>query len=117
MKEKILDETNKYATQKNTNFVLSVANVNKFNAILMFKGYYPLPRTGMFLEEVEYVDFALVYKVMRIRNFEEYKRYIHNFVKVRKSFDITNKSSKKFDFFHTYYSFDKRLVQYTYKRM
>ena len=50
LKEKILVETNRYAAQKNTNFVLFMADLNAFNAILILTGYHSLTRTRLFWE-------------------------------------------------------------------
>ena len=62
LKEKILVETNRYAAQKNTNFVLSMADLNAFNAILILTGYHhSLPRTRLFWEKEEDVGVAMVY--------------------------------------------------------
>ena len=41
LKEKILVETNRYASQKNTNFVLSMADLNAFNTILIIHSHEP----------------------------------------------------------------------------
>ena len=68
----------------------------------------------------------MVYEAMSTKDFEEIKRYIHfadndnldnndKFAKVRKLYDITNKTLQQFGFFHTYYSIDEQMVPYTGK--
>ena len=63
---------------------------------------------------------------MSRKDFEEIKRYIHfadndnldnnyKFAKVRKLYDITNKTLQQFGFFHTYYSIDEQMVPYAGK--
>ena len=47
LKENILVVTNRYAAQKNTNFVLSMTDLKAFNAILVLTGYHSLPRTRL----------------------------------------------------------------------
>ena len=68
----------------------------------------------------------MVYEAMSRKDFEEIKRYIHfadndnldnndKFAKVRKLYDIANKTLQQFSFFHTYYSIDEQMVPYTAK--
>ena len=118
-------ETKRFATQKNTN-VLSMADLNTFNVILMLTGYHSLSRTRMFWEKEDDVGVALVYEAMSRKDFEEIKRYTHfadndnldtndKFAEQRKLYDITNKTLQQFVFFHTYYSIDEQMVPYTGK--
>ena len=68
----------------------------------------------------------MVYEAMSREDFKEIKRYIHfadndnldnngKFAKVRKLYDIRNKTLQQFGFFHTYYSNDEQMVPYTDK--
>ena len=103
-----------------------MADLNAFNAILILTGYHSLPRTKLFWEKEEDVGVAMVYEAMSRKDFEEIKRYIHfadngnldnndKFAKVRKPYDIRNKTLQQFGFFRTYYSIDKQMVTYTGK--
>ena len=100
LKEKILVETNRYAAQRNTNFFLSMADLNAFNAILILTGYHSLPRTRLFWEKEEDVGVAMVNENMSRKDFEEIKQYLHfadngnldnngKFAKVRNIYYIT----------------------------
>ena len=126
LKEKIFVETNRYAAQKNINFVLSMADLNAFNVILMLTGYHSLPRIRLFWEKEEDIGVAMVYEAMSRKDYKEIKRYIHfagndsldtndKFAKVRKLYDIKNKTLQQFAFFHTCYSIDEQMVPCTGK--
>ena len=48
LKAMIVEETNRYAAQKNSKALFTTANLKTFNAVLMLTGYHSLLRTCMF---------------------------------------------------------------------
>ena len=126
LKAMIVEETNRYAAQKNNKALFTTADLETFNVVLMLTGYHSLPRTRMFWEKEDDIGLSIVYESISRREFEELKRFIHfadnyslntndKFVKVRQLYDITNKNLKQFGFFHLHYSIDEQMVPYTGK--
>ena len=126
LKAMIVEETNRYAAQKNSKALFTTADLETFNAVLMLTGYHSLPRTRMFWEKEDDIGLSIVYESISRREFEELKRFIHfadnyslstndKFAKVRQLHDITNKNLKQFGFFHSHYSIDEQMLSYTGK--
>ena len=57
---KILEKSNRYASQKNSLLYLTMLDLNKLNAILMFTGYHSLIHTKVFWEKEDDVRTPLV---------------------------------------------------------
>ena len=111
LKAKIIEETNRYASQKNNNlFNLTMDNLNTFNAILMITGYHSLPRTRMFWEKEEDVGVPMIYDALSRNDFEMIKKFIHF-----ADNDNLNVNIQQFGFFHTHYSIDEQMIPYTGK--
>ena len=51
LKAMIVEETNRYAAQKNSKALFTTADLETFNAVLRLTGYHSLPRTRMFWEK------------------------------------------------------------------
>ena len=107
LKAMIVEETNRYAAQKNSNALFTTADLETFNAVLMLTGYHSLPRTRMFWEKEDDIGLSIVYKSFPRKEFEELKRFIQfadnfslntndKFGKARQLYDITNKNLKQF---------------------
>ena len=122
----IVEETNRYAAQKSSKALFTIADLETFNAALMLTGYHSLPRTRMFWEKEDHIGLFIVYESISQREFEELKRFIHfvdnyslntndKFAKVRRLYDVKNKNLKQFGFFHLHYSIDEQMVPYTGK--
>lgn len=74
LKECIITETNRYASQHNdVSFQLNENDLNTFVGILLLSGYNSLPRTRMYWEKEEDVGIPLVYESMRRSEFEKIK--------------------------------------------
>ena len=126
LKAMIVEETNRYAAQKNNKALFTTADLEKVNAVLMLTGYHSLPRARMFWEKEGDIRLFIVYESISQREFEELKRFIHfadncslntndKFAKVRQLYDTTNKNLKQCGFFHSHYSIDEQMVPYTGK--
>ena len=63
LKEIILTEIYSFAVQKNSTFVLSMADLNLFHAILVMTGYHSLPHTRLYWEN-DGVGIPLIYNIM-----------------------------------------------------
>ena len=57
--------------------MLSLADLNKFHAILMMKGYHLLPHTEWYWEKEDDVGILLVYNFLSRNGFENIKWYNH----------------------------------------
>ena len=78
MKEMILEEANRYASQNNNIFFqLIMSDLNTFNEILMLTGYHSLPRTRMCWEKEEDAGASIVYEALKRTEFEAIKKYLH----------------------------------------
>ena len=126
LKAMIVEETNRYAAQKNSKTLFTTADLETFNAVLMLTGYHSLPRTRMFWEKEDDIGLSIVYESFSQREFKELKRFIHfadndslstndKFAKVRQLYGITNKNLKQFGFFRSHYSIDEQMVPCTGK--
>ena len=73
----IVEETNRYAAQKNSKSLFTTADLETFNAVLMLIGYHGLPRSRTFWEKEDDIGLCIVYKYISRREFEESKRFIH----------------------------------------
>ena len=51
IKEVVVEETNRYAPQKNTNCTFSVTDLKTFSVVLILTGYHSPSRTSMFWEK------------------------------------------------------------------
>ena len=122
----IVEETNRYAAQKNSKALFTTADLETFNAVLMLTSYHSFPRTRMFWRKKVGIGLSIVYESISQREFEELKTFIHfaddyslntndKSGKVRQLYDIANKNLKQFGFFHLHYSVDEQMVPYTGK--
>ena len=58
----IVEETSRYAAQKNSNAFFTTEDLETFNAVLMLTGYHSIPRTSMFWEKEDYIGLSFVYE-------------------------------------------------------
>ena len=65
----IVEETNRYAAQKNSKALFTTADLETFNAVLMLTGYHSLPRTRMFWEKEDDIGLSIVYESISRREF------------------------------------------------
>ena len=70
LKAMIVEETNRYAAQKNSKALFTTADLETFNAVLMLTGYYSLPRTRMFWEKEDNIGLSIVHEPVSRREFE-----------------------------------------------
>ena len=62
LKAMIVEETNRYAAQKNSKALFTTADLETFNAVLMLTGYHNLPGTRMFWEKEDNIGLSIVYE-------------------------------------------------------
>ena len=62
LKAMIVEETNRYAAQKNSKALFTTADLETFNAVLMLTGYHNLPGTRMFWEKEDNIGLTIVYE-------------------------------------------------------
>ena len=73
----IVEETNRYAAQKNGKSLFTAVDLETFNAVLMSTGYHSLRRIHMFWDKEDDIGLSIVYESISRREFEELKRFIH----------------------------------------
>lgn len=106
MLDKIIEETNRYAEQKNDAVRVTRNEMLVVLGIILFSGYRRVPSTRMYWEEQPDVSCDLVKDAIRRDRFEKILRYFHladntkinedRFFKVRDFFDALNKNLKCF---------------------
>ena len=62
LKAMIVEETNRYAAQKNSKALFTTADLETFNVVLMLTGYHSLPRTHMLWEKEDDIRLSIVYE-------------------------------------------------------
>ena len=77
LKAMIVEETNRYAAQKNSKALFTTADLETFNALLMLTGYHSLPITRMFWEKEDNIGLSILCESISQREFEELKKFIH----------------------------------------
>ncbi|XP_015907361.3 piggyBac transposable element-derived protein 3-like [Parasteatoda tepidariorum] len=121
---KTVDESNKYAGQKNNQeFNLKTDEFKQFLGILFYSGYHILPREKMYWENAPDVGTTLVSQAMSRKRYFDIKKYLHFndntaidssdlFYKVRPIYELLNESIQQFGVFSEHLSIDERLVRY-----
>lgn len=73
----IIDQTNLYAQQNNSNFRLNLESLKRFIGILLLSGYHTLPATSDYWSTSPSLGVPLVQQSMSRNNFTQIKRHIH----------------------------------------
>ncbi|KAK3878905.1 hypothetical protein Pcinc_016491 [Petrolisthes cinctipes] len=124
--EIIVDQSEKYATQKNRHgFSLTSNCQKKFLGILLFSGYRKLPSEWHYWSLDEDLDTGLVRNSMPRNRYTEIKRYLHfannenaaqntkdKAFKLRPVMDYLNKKFRAFGIFSRELSIDEQIVTY-----
>jgi hypothetical protein len=120
---KAVEESNKYAGQKNNHdFCLSIDEFKQFLGIIFYSGYHILPREKMYWENAPDTGTTLVSQTMSRKRYFDIKRYLHfndntaidsdRYYKVRPIYKLLNESLQQFGVFSEYLSIDERMVRY-----
>lgn len=73
----IIDETNRYAQQKNSNFLLHERDLKRFLGILVLSGYHTVPSVRDYWSNNPTLGVDIVKQCMSRNRFLDIKRYIH----------------------------------------
>ncbi len=103
----IVNESNRYANQRNVQLNLTSDEFKCFVGILILSGYVPLPRKAMFWQSKSDVKFTSVSNAMRRNRFDEILKFLHlannddlpandRFAKVRPYINKINERCQKF---------------------
>nr|CAH7724502.1 unnamed protein product [Callosobruchus chinensis] len=120
---KIVEETNRYSQQKNSNVLVNVTEIKCFFAILILSGYSSVLRRRMYWENSKDSHNILVSEAMSRDKFEYIMTHIHfsdnlnldesdKFAKLRPIFDHLNKCFLKYASPEEYHSVDEAMVPY-----
>nr|CAH7762501.1 unnamed protein product [Callosobruchus chinensis] len=120
---KIVEETNRYSQQKNSNVLVNVTEIKCFFAILILSGYSSVSRRRMYWENSKDSHNKLVSEAMSRDKFEYIMTHIHfsdnlnldesdKFAKLRPIFDHLNECFLKYASPEEYHSVDEAMVPY-----
>lgn len=73
----IIGETNRYARQQNSSFVLELEELRRFIGILIVSGYHTLPSVQDYWSKKPSLGVPIIKQAMTRNQFQEIKGYIH----------------------------------------
>ncbi|KAI8121783.1 PiggyBac transposable element-derived protein 2 [Lucilia cuprina] len=117
----IIEETNRYAQQKNSNFVLDNIMLHRFLGILVLSGYHTVPAARDYWSNHPTLGVPAVKLCMPRNKFLDIKKFIHfsnNFnldkndkkAKIRPLYEIINKKFMQFGIWEEDLSVDEQMV-------
>lgn len=120
---KLVEETNRYAQQKNKNVVIDISELKCFFAILLLSGYVPVSRRRMFWENAKDTHNVLAAEALSRNKFEHILSHIHvvnnsllnkndKFAKLRPLFEHLNNKFLEYAPAEEYHSIDEAMVAY-----
>lgn len=124
MIQKTVEESNKYAGQKNDpEFSLKSDEMKQFLGIMFYSGYHILPREKMYWENAPDTGTTIVSQAMSRKKYFDIKKYLHfndnttidssdRYYKVRPIYNLLNEAIQKFGVFSEHLSIDERRVRY-----
>ncbi|KAF0747291.1 piggyBac transposable element-derived protein 4-like [Aphis craccivora] len=93
MFEKIVDESNLYATQHNANLNTNVEEIIAFIGILIFMGFHSLPSIRLYWSTDQNFFYERVAKIMPVKIFLKILRYLH----LNNNLNMPQRDSPHFD--------------------
>ena len=119
----IVEETNRYASQKNRSLIMDKNDIKCFIGILVLSGYLAPARRRLFWENATDTHHALVTNAMRRDMFEAIFANFHladnnclddtdKFEKVRPLIKLLNKKFQQYASNEVFYSFDESMCEY-----
>lgn len=122
--QKITDETNRYASQKNRDLRVNVSEMKCFLGVILLSGFVPLPRRRMYWERAKDSNNELVSQAIARNKFEFILSNIHcqdnnfldpsdKFAKVRPLIAHLNKKFMENAYVEEEHSVDEAMIPYT----
>ncbi|XP_055634280.1 piggyBac transposable element-derived protein 3-like [Toxorhynchites rutilus septentrionalis] len=119
----IVRETNRYAGQQNSTFLLDIITLKRFIGILLLSGYHTLPNVNDYWSNEPSLGVPIVKQCMSRNKFREIKKFIHfsdnynlnkmdKMAKLRSFFEVMNQKFMQFGVFSDNLSIDEQMVPY-----